>query len=804
MLTSTFSSSPSPFSVQLEQAKKRVDFVENLRKSRAISANNANFNHVFNLLPLLLHFNHPDLAGFTPHAPQGIEQFSLNAYQQTYLENHHADPTAYQASNTPRFDGLYVMGSIGSISQTSISDLDLWLCHSGSFSAAEQQLIEQKLAKITRWAKGFEVDLHFYLINPKNFHFRQADNEVNSEHCGSSQHFILLDEFYRSVIRLSGKRLLWLHIAESKQPYEKVLQQAIARGELNLDEWIDFGDFSALSASEFFGAALWQLYKGIRSPYKSALKILLLESYADRYPDIPLISKAFKQQLFRDDFTQYHFDPYLAMLEQVSAYLTQKQEFERLNLLRCHFYIKAKEGKQQHNWRMEKLAQLVQEWGWSAQETRLLENKDRWKVKQVSFQHRIIVGQLLLGYRNLIQFARKTHLDPSILSGDSDILMRQLYSMFENLPDKLTLFHPSFIPQLAEPHLTFIQVENNIAAKSGWYLLNQAPKMPYDPQLRYMEYQKDLGKLVAWAYFNGLITLNTRIHLVSKTLEKTKLHQFITDLRLSFPSQAPELSHYDLHHPHEIRNLSVFVNLEKDPTKYLKLPKYQLSLHDMFKFSSTQQNLIGSITLIYRNLWNELRIKHFDGDDAIFKTLKLISNKIYLNSAPPRVVNVYCYSQYLRSELRDFIADLVNKYIYIQPSKIFQKQQLSASHLNEKAWQFVFPNQPLAEVKKDEFPREIDEFASEGFLQFFFQDNPNGTFNVYILDEKNRIESYFQCENSKEAKAQEIYRLHTHKHRDDKNSIESFNFPQFYQLLTIDGKTRIVPFQSRQHREYMG
>jgi len=40
-----------------------------------------------------------------------------------------------------------------------------------------------------------------------------------------------------------------------------------------------------------------------------------------------------------------------------------------------------------------------------------------------------------------------------------------------------------------------------------------------------------------------------------------------------------------------------------------------------------------------------------------------------------------------------------------------------------------------AMVKHHKYPHEIDMFASEGFLQFFFEDNPNGSFNVYILDE---------------------------------------------------------------------
>ena len=38
--------------------------------------------------------------------------------------------------------------------------------------------------------------------------------------------------------------------------------------------WI-LGGLGTLSANEYFGATLWQLYKGIDYPYKSLLKIFV-------------------------------------------------------------------------------------------------------------------------------------------------------------------------------------------------------------------------------------------------------------------------------------------------------------------------------------------------------------------------------------------------------------------------------------------------------------------------------------------------------------------------------------------------
>ena len=103
-------------------------------------------------------------------------------------------------------------------------------------------------------------------------------------------------------------------------------------------------------------------------------------------------------------------------------------------------------------------------------------------------------------------------------------------------------------------------------------------------------------------------------------------------------------------------------------------------------------------------------------------------------------------------------------------------------------------------VYKTRYPKVINDFASEGFLQFFFEDNANGLFNVYILDEQNKLESYFNCLGSKEEKVKEINRFYAKK--EEREWGERFNFPQYYQLIELSDNVQIVPFQSKQHREY--
>lgn len=109
---------------------------------------------------------------------------------------------------------------------------------------------------------------------------------ARGEDCGSTQHILLLDEFYRTAVRLAGKRILWNMVpCDEEEHYDDYVMTLYAQGVLTPNEWLDLGGLSSLSAEEYFGASLWQLYKSIDSPYKAVLKTLLLEAYSPGIPE---------------------------------------------------------------------------------------------------------------------------------------------------------------------------------------------------------------------------------------------------------------------------------------------------------------------------------------------------------------------------------------------------------------------------------------------------------------------------------------------------------------------------------------
>ncbi|OOF44109.1 adenylate cyclase [Rodentibacter trehalosifermentans] len=820
----------------LNRARKFVETLDKRRLERALLGSGDGLQHVLSLLPLLLQLNHPHLPGYVVQSPCGIAGFHLSDYQQRFLLTEY--PAFYEQIKRqiycadPPILGLYVMGSFGSITQTSHSDLDTWICHPDDLTEDERDLLTQKTQKIKEWAMQFEVEINFYLMDQQRFRPNHNTALLTNENSGSTQYMLLLDEFYRSAVRLAGKPLLWLHLwVDDEAEYENEVEKRIREGTLDPQDWVDFGGLGQFSAKEYFGASLWQLYKGIDSPYKSVLKILLLEAYSKEYPNTRLIARQFKEDLFSGNTTpSHHFDPYIAILAKVTDYLTALSEFKRLDFARRCFYIKVTEDLNSYkitDWRIDYIQILIREWGWSDALIDELNRRPFWKIKRVKQAHDNLVKFLMMSYHNLVNFARKHKISSSMVPQDINILTRKLYTAFEELPGKIILLNSQISHNLSEPHLSFLEVRGNKHFKDGWYFINKPPSELMFSEDRIVEYSENLNTLVAWAYFNRLLTAETELHLFSPSTDIETLRHFVTDLRLAFSRTISTLRDHALTASCEIRNIVIAVNLTLDPTASITEFKEHLSASDLFSFGPLEQNLVGSIDFTYRNVWNEIRTLHFEGPNAILLALKILSNNIYRGINSPCSVQVFCYSKHYRRALRNLVSILVKRSIRIQLGDS-QTPRIPLLRVAGKNWRFFFEDSgiSLQEVKNDEqsavdfddvlktpvdekpqiqdenrqHPAEIDLFASEGFLQFFFEDNKDGTFNVYLLNEANHLEIYRHCDGLKDEKVKQINQLYQASGQGGENPyrIESrnFNYPQFYQIQhNNQGKVKILPFK---------
>ncbi|RLR17763.1 class I adenylate cyclase [Sodalis-like symbiont of Bactericera trigonica] len=818
----------------IETLKQRLDAINQLRVDRALAAMGPDFQHVYSLLPTLLHFHHPMLPGYLDGTvPHGICFYSPDEAQRAWLDDIGRQAVAAPDSGEQPITGVYSMGSTSSIGQNANSDLDIWVCHQSWLDNEERAQLHRKCHLLEQWANRRGVDVNFFLIDENRFRHNESGS-LGDEDCGSTQHILLLDEFYRTAVRMGGKRILWNMVpGDEEAHYDEYVLSLYARGALTPNEWLDLGGLGTLSAEEYFGASLWQLYKSIDSPYKAVLKTLLLEAYSWEYPHTELLAMKIKQRLHDGEIVSFGLDPYCIMLERVTHYLTQINDMTRLDMVRRCFYLKVCEKLSQDPagtpWRREILTKLVTNWGWDGARLKMLDDRANWKIAQVREAHNELLDAMMQSYRNLIRFARRNNLSVSASPQDIGVLTRKLYAAFEALPGKVTLLNPQISPDLSEPHLTFIHVPQGRANRTGWYLYNQSPSMDSIISHQPLEYNRYLNKLVAWAWFNGLLTRSTQVHIKgSDTCDSAKLNALISDVAGHFPLRVQAPTPKAIYSPCEIRHLAITVNLEHDPTAVFRnqVVHFDFRKLDVFSFGQQQQCLVGSIDLLYRNSWNEVRTLHFRGEQAVLEALKTILGKMHQDAAPPDTVEVFCYSQHLGGLIRTRVQQLVSECIELRLSStrhdparfkavrvagqtwglFFERLSVSVQKL-ENAVEFygAISNNKLhrlsiqMETEQVHLPPVMDGFASEGIIQFFFEDTTDDSgFNIYILDEINRVEAYHHCEGSKEELVRDVSRFYSSSH--DRftygSSFINFNLPQFYQIMNLDGRIQVVPFRS--------
>lgn len=108
---------------------------------------------------------------------------------------------------------------------------------------------------------------------------------------------------------------------------------------------------------------------------------------------------------------------------------------------------------------------------------------------------------------------------------------------------------------------------------------------------------------------------------------------------------------------------------------------------------------------------------------------------------------------------------------------------------------------PLLMLDKDQdyqLPEIVDNYASEGLVQFFFEDNEQG-FNIYVLDESNRVEVYHQFNGEKDEMIASVNSFYTSARDDSQvaSKLINFNLPQYYQIVhNVDEEPYIVPYRN--------
>jgi adenylate cyclase, class 1 len=193
---------------QLAQLKQRFLNLNQQRFERACTSLSERQQQFILLLPLLFHVNHPMLPGYiSGSTPAGIYGFKPDkeTLRMARILARSFQYTRDFTEKTLGIEALFLMGSAGSIAQSDTSDLDIWVCHNPHLNSAQYQALERKCELISQWAAQYiHLETHFFLMTGDSFQNGKCSN-LSSEASGSAQHYLLLDEFYRTALWIAGK-----------------------------------------------------------------------------------------------------------------------------------------------------------------------------------------------------------------------------------------------------------------------------------------------------------------------------------------------------------------------------------------------------------------------------------------------------------------------------------------------------------------------------------------------------------------------------------------------------------------------
>jgi adenylate cyclase class 1 len=240
------------------------------------------------LLPWMLSVNDPAVPGYVPTLKRAIAVFGATT-DQTLIRREPSFKTLFNirksgsllkpSTQVSFIQGLYTIGSVGTISQTAHSDCDIWICiDKADFDESAKAHLLQKINLIKDWMDAnLRIPVYFFICDLEdiqNSNFGVTDEESS----GSAQRNVLKEEFYRTCILISGKIPLWWVCFD---PDETVDYHAFSNQYANdafADyDCIDMGSPASVDHDEYFGAALWQFNKALTHPLKSVMKMLLLK-----------------------------------------------------------------------------------------------------------------------------------------------------------------------------------------------------------------------------------------------------------------------------------------------------------------------------------------------------------------------------------------------------------------------------------------------------------------------------------------------------------------------------------------------
>ena len=588
---------------------------------------NVNIKRVINVIPALLSINNKRIPGFVDdNCPYGIFGYRPDAETIKYLKSKFGFEFVSSVKK-PFIEMFAVMGSIGTIAYNKKSDFDYWVCIDKTKTDSNGlSLFIKKVDEIQKWAmKEAGVEVHIFINNVHNLKmniFAEDDDEA----FGSTTGAILKDEFFRSSIIIAGKIPFWWVVPKfvTDYEYDKVFNNIPE--EDREDKFIDIGNLFKISKEDFMGAALFQLIKAIGNPFKSILKIGILESYLFSDENSLLLSQKVKTAIIRNNITSMILDPYLLMFNEVYNYYEETlSDKSLLAILRQNLYLKidpqlskyiALKEKKNLPYKVVVMFKLVREWGWGMDVIHDLDDFESWDYNRIIQFWNHIKKFMLLSYQKISAEMPTMNLKNKISESDFKLLRSKLKAYFSMEPDKIE----NFITFKDTPNESYLYIEPDTRNNktNSWRVYKKIRNDKQEEKEVAIKSEDSLVKLLAWCSINQVYEPTfSRLYVDAGYINKSLIIELLNKIFEMFNSEKIHLAN----------------------KLYLQNPRTYKNMIIM-NFSDNKANSINSFYHLYMNTWGEVFLKHYtDPSDLVMLFSNILKDGILNN----RSFDEFCY-----------------------------------------------------------------------------------------------------------------------------------------------------------------
>ena len=813
---------------EFDERLSKVNELYKVRLKYALQIMRKDTIEVLMQVPLLLHYNHPLLPGYRDDGvPCGIDLFEPDETQIEFLASRNIDYKKNAPKETSIY-ALYCMGSTSSIAQGQKSDLDIWVCISKDMSFHNMNLLSEKCRFISSYAKAKGVEINLF-VTAENRFTSGEHGQMDTEDCGSAQNLFLLDEFYRSSVKLCGRNIAWymISVEEEQENYQKYLNAFYECDCVKKREWFDFGSVAKCSPVEYFGSGLWLVYKGIDHPFKAVLKILLMEAYSSEYPKTKLLSLEIKRATYNTGLFSLSKDAYYQMYRKVESYLKKKGDTDRLILARICFYLKVKGSIDNippctiKDLRSRFLRRMAIKWGLDRSSIEDLNNAAYWKIDKATKVNNQLLSSLLASYQALLRFCVEYGIEYAITSDDAGVLSRKIYAAIDRYPGKILLTSKDH--SFVEDTLSFISPSKGSVCRNGVHCYTSSLTDISLLSCRAIYIAKTLAEAVCFTTLNHVLHPTTKVELLGcgNAATPAKIATLSAQIYGFFGHHRQKVTEGDLQKPRAVIKSMLIVNFERDITRDLLISQSDLEIGNSLSCGRQKMCLISSIDVITLNSWGEINCLNFqDGEDGLVDVLASIvrnisSVKLGQWDDLSDIIKICSYSHqhsdYIRFDLDVLLRSVFGCLNHYETNTVFSigNNSYEARSDEENNISIIkrsrFVNEELTVLSRFgmrpeyalQVPSSVERNATVGVIQYFFERKKN-SWDIYIVNERNEVKIYSGFSGSRSALVNSINRLYTTSFEHSSSNSLYFNLPQYF-VLSRDGAT-VHPFTIKQER----